>query len=35
MPAVLYKLKTYISSSPIHYFDEHSKTFVGENLTVL
>lgn len=35
MPSILYKLKTYLSSNPIYYFDDNSKTFVGDTFTVL
>lgn len=30
----MYKLKTYLSSNPMYYFDDQSKTYVGDTLTV-
>jgi hypothetical protein len=35
MPSIVYKLKTYLSSNPMYYFDDASKTFIGETFTVL
>lgn len=35
MPPILYKLKTYLSSNPMHYFDDSTKTYIGDTLTVL
>jgi hypothetical protein len=35
MPSIVYKLKTYHSSNPMHYFDDSSKTYIGDTLTVL
>jgi hypothetical protein len=31
----MYKLKTYLKSNPMYYFDDHSKTYMGDTLTVL
>ena len=31
----MYKLKTFTSSNPMYYFDDNSKTYVGDTLTVL
>jgi len=35
LPSVLYKLKTFISSNPMYYFDDQTKTYIGDTLTVL
>lgn len=35
MPSIIYKLKTQLSGNPMHYFDDSSKTYVGDTLTVL
>ena len=35
MPSIIYKLKTFLSSSPTHYFEESTRTYVGDTLTVL
>ena len=34
-PSSLYKLKTYLSNNPMYLFDDQSKTYIGETLTVL
>lgn len=35
MPSILYKLKTFHSDNNRYFFDEESKTYVGDTLTVL
>lgn len=35
MPSILYKLKTFLSNNPMHYFDDSSKTYVGDTFSVL
>jgi hypothetical protein len=35
MPSIVYKLKTFISTNPMYYFDDASKTYIGETFTVL
>ena len=35
MPSILYKLKTFASSHPMHYFDESAKSYVGDTFTIL
>lgn len=35
MPSILYKLKTYLNSNPTYYFDDQSKTNMGNTMTVL
>lgn len=35
LPSTLYKLKTFFSSNPMYYFDDASKTYVGDTYTVL
>jgi len=35
IPPVLYRLKTYLSQNPMTYFEDQSKIFLGETLTVL
>jgi len=34
LPSVLYKLKTFLSNNPMYYFDDSSKTYLGDTLTV-
>ena len=34
MPSVLYKLKTFLSSNPMYYFDDSSKIYIGDTFTV-
>jgi hypothetical protein len=35
MPSIMYKLKTYLSSNPMYYFDDTTKIYVGDTFTVL
>jgi hypothetical protein len=35
MPSILYRLKTYLSNNPLYYFDDSSKTNIGDTMTVL
>ena len=35
MPSILYRLKTFLSSNNMYFFDEESKTYVGDTFTVL
>ena len=35
MPSSMYKLKTFLSTNPMYYFDDQSKTYVGDTFTVL
>ena len=35
MPSILYKLKTFLSNNPMYYFDDTSKTYIGDTFTVL
>ena len=34
-PPILYRLKTYLSQNPMSYFEEQTKIYIGETLTVL
>lgn len=34
MPSVLYKLKTFLQKNAMYCFDQSSKTYIGETLTV-